>query len=189
MTEELVDCQVNYGDTLFGPKCDISYYDSIASEMGVTRAFVIPSVTHELRTKNFVEKSCIWEVRNGKTTYRRELLYPDGKKKIEMHPKNPYHLMNLHALETIRSLNKRSKIKYHLLAKVHPLLDDEREVRSLLAEGDVVGIKINGIATHTIPEEVPEWIAEVANKSKKVVFVHTDYLDRKFVRQGDLTNC
>ncbi len=165
---------------MFGPECDIDYYDRTAAKVGVTRALVIPTLTHELRTEDFTERSCIWTEKGEEVVYQRELVYKNGSKKVERDPANPYHLMNQATLEKVRELNKQSRIRYYFLPKVHPILDDEKEVRGFVRNQETVGLKVHGLAAHITPEQMPEWIVELANRNDKAVYVHTDYYNRDY---------
>jgi|SRR3989344_474128 len=173
---DFVDSQVNYGKSVFGPDCDLDYYDIKAREIGITRALVMPTITHELKISNLIERSCIWEKENDHITYTLHILRGNNWE-IKPAKSNPYSLMNFHTLEKIRELNRNSQIKYYFLPKVHPFLDTKEELERLLNEEETVGIKINGLATHTSPKDMPEWIVKIANEYDVVIFVHTDFLN------------
>ncbi len=178
---EIVDCQVNYGKSLFGPNCKIEIYSKAAKKMGITRALIIPTLTHEIKIDSLVEKSCIWEETEKGLLYKKEIIEKKtGKVITRKNPKNPYQNMNNFVLNKIRELNKNLDIKYYFIPKIHPLLDTEKELERLIEEPETVALKIHGLATHTTPNQVPGWIVKLANSYSKPLFVHTDYLNKNF---------
>jgi len=177
---EFVDSQVNIGKSVFGPNCDIDYYNKISSGLGITKAIIMPTLTHELKTSEFIERSCIWERKGSDTIYRREIFYPSGEIIREINPENPYRFMNRYALKKIRNLNMNSQIEYFFIPKIHPILDTKEEIESLISEKEVVGLKINGLATYTSPNQIPEYIVRLTEEHHKPLLVHTDYLNPKF---------
>jgi len=119
----------------------------------------------------------LWRYQKGKIEYvKRKII--DGKVAECFAPVNPYSRMNRFVLGEVKSLNKQGKMSYYFIPKVHPVLDAPEEVEKLLREPECVGLKIQGLATHVVPEDVPRWVAILANEYCKVVMVHTDYLDK-----------
>ncbi len=176
---EIVDIQVNLGESYFGPESDIDYYDQQARQIGITRSIIIPTLTHKIQVEDFTEVSCIWEETPGGVVYKR-LIRRGDKDDVEVNPRNPYATMNRYVLSEVRRLNQSSTIKYYFIPKVHPVLDTEEEVSSLVGQPETVGLKINGLASHVTPEEVPAYIASLTRDFRKPLFVHTDWLNSDF---------
>jgi predicted TIM-barrel fold metal-dependent hydrolase len=175
----IIDCQVNYGNSLFGPNCDILYYDKKAQERGITHALVMPTLTHELKKRGLKEKSCIWEKSKDKIIYKN-IIQLGGREKETINPQNPYKLMNKECSKKIDELNNNSKIQYFFIPKIHPFLDTSKEIESLLSNSQVKGLKLNGLASHVSPEDIPSWLPDLIKKYDKPLMVHTDYLNPNY---------
>ena len=176
---KILDMQVNYGKSVFGPNSYLEKYLYNAINIGIKEAVIIPTLTHELQiSQNIKEQSCIWVKRDDKVIFLRKYLNKRGEIiNIEFNPRNPYKRMNNHTLELIKKIDKKYKyFKLYFCAKIHPLLDEPSYVKELLENPYVIGLKLNGLATHTDPSLVPQWLINLIKKYNKPLFVHTDYL-------------
>lgn len=175
---EIIDAQVNYGDTPFGPNCDFETYRQNAESIGITQAIIVPTPTHIRETEEGTEISCLW--REGKADiserYYAEVQHLDGSTEAIDAPRNPYRQFNLSVLEFVRNSNDaRNSIRLHFAPKIHPLLDDKDALEELLDE-ETVCLKIHGIASHSEPDVFPQWLPELARHHDLPLLVHTDFL-------------
>jgi hypothetical protein len=175
---EIIDSQMNYGKNIFGPNSDLETYLYHAPLIGITKAILIPTGAHVLQLENRIEeKSCIWSIENGNLVFKRIII--EGKEeKQEINPPDPYQRMNLHSLQTVKHYNAiQSKIKFYFAPKTHPMLDNPNTLVKFLQEPSTIAIKIQGLATHTTPKSIPEWLIELSKRYDKPFIIHTDYLD------------
>ncbi len=150
--------------------------------IGITKAILIPTGTHVLQLENGTEeKSCIWSTENGNLVFKRVIV--EGKReKQEINPPNPYQRMNSHSLQTIKYYNAtQNKIKFYFAPKTHPVLDNPNTLIEFLQEPLTVAIKIQGLAAHTTPKDIPEWLIELSKRYDKPFIIHTDYLDTNVI--------
>lgn len=187
MLNIIVDCQINNGLTYKGPNNNLSIYDKIAKNLGVTHALVLPTSTHVLDFGEFREESCIWEDSPTGVRYFKRIKPHNGEIREEDNPKSPSAIMNTLTLEKIRSLNRVSSIKYFFIPIVHPVLDTSEDLENFLSEKETVAIKIHGLSTHTTSNDIPEWIVTLANKYNKVVYIHTDFLNPSYEQSKNPT--
>lgn len=171
----IIDSQVNSGKGPFGGDCNIDFYDSIAKTVGITDALVVPRPTHILNLEDYSETSCMWRIEDDEIIYETHVHGPELR--IIENPSNPYSLKNDHTQDEIRDLNMNSSINYHLLPKFHPKLDTLAEVERVLSFPSSVGLKIQGLATQSIPTDVSNALVDLLNNLGKPLYVHTDYLN------------
>lgn len=95
-SNEIIDAQVNYGDTPFGPDCDFETYNKNAEAIGITQAVIVPTPTHIHHTDKGTEVSCLW--REGRKEiskrYYTENRSGDGQTNTVESPNNPYQQFN-----------------------------------------------------------------------------------------------
>jgi hypothetical protein len=174
---KIVDTQMNLGKNVFGPSSDVEIYIKNASKYGVFKTILIPTGTHELILPNGdIEKSCIWLSDGEKIIYRRYIINKEGDVLQEDAPRNPYSYMNQFCYSKVKDLNKeQSKIKFYFAPKVHPKLDEKEEIEKYLSLDEVVAIKIQGLASYTIPTEVPPYLISLCKSYDLPLMVHTDF--------------
>lgn len=176
----IIDAQVNYGKSVFGPDCNLDIYIKNATFQGINKSIIIPTSTHEIETEGGIERACIWEEKNNKISYRKEVVNKD-EILIIYNPKNPFYLMNNSTLKEIRNRNKNNtSIKLFFAPKVHPILCTYSSMKMFLAEPETVAIKIHGIASHISPSEIPEWLIKLSKEYDKPFIIHTDFFNVNF---------
>jgi len=175
---EIIDSQINYGEDVFGPNSDLETYLYHAPFRGITKAILIPTPTHTLQLEDGTkEKSCVWFIENENLVFKR-IIVEGEKEKQEINPLNPYQRMNLYSLQNVKHYNEiQNKIKFYFAPKIHPILDNPDTLIEFLQEPSTIAIKINGLATHTTPQNIPEWLIELSKEYDKPFIIHTDYLD------------
>lgn len=106
-------------------------------------------------------------------------------KKIE-NPVNPYNKFNRHVANSVRMLNKNNHaIDFYFVPKVHPILDEKNALDKVIDENTVM-IKVHGLATHTVPTDIAEWICGLARELDIPLIVHTDYLNHRKIQESIL---
>ncbi len=172
---EIVDMQVNVGDTAFGPNCDFETYEENALALGFTRALVFPTPTEIRPVLGGKETNCLWRTDaepNERYYVQRDLV--TGTERDEQ-PVNPYRQANERTLAFVKEYNARKTgMRLYLAAKLHPHLDDEQALEGLLDE-DVASLKIHGIATHSDPQTFPKRFNEILRHHGLPIVVHTDW--------------
>lgn len=170
---DIFDAQVNYGKSVFGPDCNLNLYLE-NQNIHLKKVIIIPSPTHEHAFGKEKEKSCLWEEKNGKINYSK-IIYSGGKRKSIKNPINPYLRFNKFVLNFFGDFNKKSKIDFFVAPKLHPKLDNEDAFKEIIKHPLTKAIKIHGLATHSTPKDMPDWIVDFSKKHKIPFFIHTDY--------------
>lgn len=175
---DIVDMQVNFGKTAFGPDCDFATYYKSAQKLNITRAMIVPTPTHLFQRGNDEETSCLWRPNaNPSERYYKEFRSGNSDAIISNNPRHPYQDFNRHVLEFVKIFNEsRERLKLYFAAKVHPILDDHECLEGLL-DDNLVCIKIHGIASHSYPEVFPDWFNEFLRHHNLPILVHTDWYE------------
>lgn len=178
LREPTVDPQVYMGTNLLGAHSDIELYKTHMREMNVVAACIIPETTHELRLRNgFTEHSCMWRIDGQNRLIYEKFLFRGGKRvSTATNPKKPYFYSNKYTLEYLRN-NKTMADgrRFFFVPIVHPKLDRPQDLEHFLNDENAVAVKLHGLATHTIPAEVPGWVPRLASRYDKPFIIHTDY--------------
>ncbi|MCB9807641.1 amidohydrolase family protein [Candidatus Peribacteria bacterium] len=176
---EIIDVQVNYGDTPYGPNSDFELYRNNAERIGIARAVIYPTPTHIHQQNSIIETSCYWRPGNmGNSRYYLTLKNQEtGNVTTVEQPKNPFRNFNIAVLEFVRNFNAtRNAIRLHFTPKIHPILDDKSALEELIGD-ETVMLKIHGLATHTNPDDIPTWVVEMLIHYDLPLVAHTDYID------------
>jgi len=173
MNFPIFDAEVHYGKSEFGPDCDIDLYLK-NSMQNLKKVLIVPSPTHNWLKDGVREISVLWREEGSRVIYEK-IVETKSEKKVEKDPRNPYLDYNKDVLRKFRELNKMSKIKFYVVPKVHPILDDENALMEIIKDPLFKAIKIHGLAAHSGPSDIPSWVVEKSKKYNKPFFVHTDY--------------
>jgi len=102
-TQDIIDAQINFGQSPNGPNSDFDVYEREAERLGITGAIMMSTPAHVIQTEDGEETSCLWQITDdtGKR-YTKSVKIPDGKTVTIYNPERPYHEANRQVLEFVR---------------------------------------------------------------------------------------
>lgn len=173
------DAQVNYGDSIFGPDCNLTTYLVEARKISIDSFLLIPTGTHRLELEDgWIEESCIWESGDSGIKYKRLLINPaTGENEEESTPPSPYLTINRSVQEEVRKLNSEGVWNCYFAPKVHPKLDKPSDLECFVDDPNFKALKAQTLATYCTTEDMPQWLVDFSRRYDKPIIVHTDYMD------------
>lgn len=123
-----------------------------------------------------------WRIdeKTGKITYRQQYLEKGSLNILEEDESddNPYAETNDYWINRIEDQNSRgTKPRIHIMPIHHPRLDTPEEVRRVLGDERVIALKVSGLASATIPEDISPEVVAIIKELNKPIIVHTDHFD------------
>jgi len=172
------DAQVNYGESIFGPDCNLATYLVEARKVCIDSFLLIPTGTHKLELEDGrIEESCIWEFDDSGIIYKRLQTNPaTGKTEEESAPSSPYLVINRKVQEEVRKLNSEGLWSCYFAPKVHPKLDKPSDLEDFVDDPNFKALKVQTLATYCTTEDIPQWLVDFSRKYDKPIIVHTDYM-------------
>ena len=175
MKKRIIDAHSHIGVDAFYPfSGDINEYVKKADKMGITDSLIMSVPSPVLNIGNRYINQLLWKYQEGSNQFKYQFLNISdyiSNPSLQIHP---YALSNFITQLTLNECN--TDINLHFIPLVHPTLDSEEYLIKLL-EQKPIALKIHGIASGIIPEQISNEFWKIIQKYNVPIIVHTDFDD------------
>jgi len=152
---------------------NIAEYCRASTSKNTKRGILIGVPLPRYQTEDGIYTPVNWETDGMKLNMYSELIRPDGKKIRKPVQQNPFAESNKKLEQEVENASSPD-LKLHFVPHVHPLLDTQKHLESVLAQSPIA-VKIHGSSWGIDPKDIPRKFFETVNKYNVPLLVHTDY--------------